>query len=145
MDPLKDGKRLILNKWIKRLSALKSQKKVVILEGQFNPQFAVDACKKYHISHYILILIHADQKTREHRLISNRNQPDLANADMNQWAEFLNRKIHELKGRVIDTSNSDVQSNLDEIINIIKEHLNLRSRDPYLFLNAISTTPLGSN
>lgn len=113
---------LMTHQWVQQLVSEKD-KKVVILEGQFNPQFAVDACNEYDISDYLLILLHADKEVREHRLRRDRLQPELANETMNNWAEFLRRKTQELGGLIIDTSDSDNHSILNEIMNAIKNKL----------------------
>lgn len=113
---------VMTHKWVQRLSA-KQDKNVVILEGQFNPQFAINACKEFGVSHYILILFHANKKTRNHRLIEQRAQPELANETMDCWADFLRRKTQELGGTIIDTSDSNMQSYLNKITDLIKEEL----------------------
>jgi uridine kinase len=113
---------VMTHKWVQRLSS-RQDKNVVILEGQFNPQFAINACKEFGVSHYILILLHADKKTRDRRLIDQRAQPELANETMDHWTDFLRRKTQELGGTIIDTSESDVPSYLDKITDVIKEKL----------------------
>lgn len=113
---------VMTHKWIQHLAA-EQDKKVVILEGQFNPQFAVEACKEFGVSPYILILLHADKKVREHRLTIQREHPELADERMSTWAEFLKHKTQELGGVIIDTSDSDIQSYLDEITDVVKEKL----------------------
>ncbi len=113
---------VMTHQWMQQLVSEKD-KKVVILEGQFNPQFAVDACNELDVSRYILILLHADKKVREHRLIRHRLQPELANETMNNWAEVLRRKTQELGGLIIDTSDSDIHSPLNEIMNAIENKL----------------------
>jgi shikimate kinase len=110
------------HQWVERLSQIQD-KKVIILEGQFNPRFSVDACQKFGIHQYALILLHAGQETREHRLVKHRRQPELANETMENWAQFLKRKTQELGGAVIHTSASDLQTNLDEIAALIEEEL----------------------
>lgn len=110
------------HKWVQQLTQIQD-KQVIILEGQFNPQFAIDACKEYGVSRKILILLHVDKKTRDHRLIEHRAQPELANETMDYWADFLKCKTQEFGGIIIDTSDSDVQSFLKKITDLIKEGL----------------------
>lgn len=110
------------HQWVQQLVSEKD-KKVVILEGQFNPQFAVDACNDLGITHYSLILFHANKKVREHRLIEHRVQPELANETMDNWAEFLKHKTQELGGTIINTSDSDIHSPLNEIMKAIENKL----------------------
>lgn len=64
----------MIHNWVQQLTQTQD-KQLIILEGQFNPQFIVDACRERGVSHYILILLHVDKKTRDHRLIEHRVQP----------------------------------------------------------------------
>lgn len=108
--------------WVQKLASIQD-KKLIILEGQFNPQFALDACKEFKIQHFLFILLHADKKIREPRLIKQRVQPELANETMENWALFLMRKTQALGGAIIDTSDSDIESHLNKIADLIKENL----------------------
>lgn len=111
--------------WIQQLLALKHHKMVIILEGQYNPQFVLDACKKFNVLRYVLIGVHAERSIRERRLVVQRGQPELVNEDMNNWAEFLKRKTREVGGDIVDTSASDTQQNMIEIVSIIKNKISL--------------------
>lgn len=104
--------------WVEKLAPL-SESKNIILEGQFNPQFAIDALKKLNILNCVFICVHSDKTVREKRLIENRNQPELVNEDMNNWAEFLKKKTLEIGGEIIDTSDSDLEGSVNKIKNII--------------------------
>lgn len=113
------------HQWVKRLTEVQD-KTVIILEGQFNPQFAVDTCKKLGIQYYILVLLHADRAIREHRLIKYRLQPELANETMENWTRFLKFKTEELGGIIIHTSGSNLQANLNEVAALIEKKLRYR-------------------
>ncbi|WP_341808158.1 AAA family ATPase [Wolbachia endosymbiont (group E) of Neria commutata] len=82
------------NNWVEKLSKI-TDKKLIFLEGQFNPDFAMKPLKRLNMENNRIICLHADKDVREHRLINLRNQPELANADMNNWAEFLKKKTTE--------------------------------------------------
>lgn len=110
------------HQWVKQL-AFVQDKKVVILEGQFNSQFALDARMEFGVAHYVFVLLHAEREVREYRLIKQRTQPALANETMENWAQFLKRKTQELKGTIIDTSDSDILSHLNEITDLCLENL----------------------
>ncbi|OJW50240.1 MAG: hypothetical protein BGO67_02625 [Alphaproteobacteria bacterium 41-28] len=102
-------------------------KKILLLEGQFNLQFALEACKEFKIQDYLLILLHANRKTREFRLIEQRAQPELANDTMENWALFLRRKTLELGGNIIDTSRPNLASPLNELTDLILKRLTVSS------------------
>ena|SRR3990167_1050918 len=101
--------------WVEKLSKL-ADKGAIILEGQFNPYFAIDACRKFGIKNYKFVVVHADRSVREKRLIKQRHQPELVNDNMNTWAEFLKREVLVCNGSVIDTSYSDLERVLSELI-----------------------------
>ncbi|WP_168464360.1 AAA family ATPase [Wolbachia endosymbiont of Ctenocephalides felis wCfeT] len=88
------------NAWVEKLSKVEDRK-LIFLAGQFNPDFAIEPLKKLNIENYLIICLHVDKDLREHRLTNLRNQPELANTDMNNWAEFLKRKTTEVGGIVL--------------------------------------------
>jgi aminoglycoside phosphotransferase (APT) family kinase protein len=109
--------------WIEKLSKLEGDE-VVILEGSFNPGFLFKSIEclglipvktGIHTNGKIdsrlrgndkleLICLHADRDTREKRLIKYRNQPELVNQDMENFAQVLKEKTLGLGGKVIDSS-----------------------------------------
>jgi len=104
--------------WMEKLSKVKGPE-VVILEGSFNPEFAVhsfpnpqnnnklnqDVANAPHNDGFCkLLCLHANRETREKRLIKYRNQRELANQDMENFAQVLKEKTQALCGTVIDSS-----------------------------------------
>lgn len=104
--------------WVKHLAIMKKDTQLVILEGQYNPEFAVDACARYGIEHYLLMVVHAPREVREQRLIALRQQPELVNETMNNWAEVLKAKTLALGGILIDNSD-DTGMALQNIVHAI--------------------------
>ena len=91
------------HEWVKKLADIKG-KKLIFLEGQFNPAFAVAALKKQAITDYKIICLHAEKDLREKRLTESRKQPELATNDMENFARFLKEKTLEMGGTVIESS-----------------------------------------
>ncbi|MBP9792270.1 MAG: phosphotransferase [Rickettsiales bacterium] len=89
--------------WIEKLLALKDHQ-ILILEGSFNPEFAVSLFQQYHFNNYKIICLHANKVVRDKRLIHNRKQPELANQDMENFANVLKEKTLNSGGVIIDTS-----------------------------------------
>jgi len=118
--------------------ALCEDKKIIILEGQFNPQFAIDACQKLKLHNYLLINVYANKEVRNYRLVKLRAQPHLANATMDNWAEVLKDKTYEAGGYVVDTSNSDVGASLKNITHLIQEHIKKTTRVQKRLLNFLA-------
>jgi uridine kinase len=101
------------NNWVEKLSKI-TNKKLIFLEGQFNPDFVIKPLKRLNMENHLIICLHADKDLREYRLINLRNQSELANPDMNNWAEFLKKKITELGGIVIHSF--EIAETIDKIL-----------------------------
>ncbi len=104
--------------WIEKL-ALINEPKLLILEGSFNPEFAVNALQNLGLTDYHLFCLHAERDVREHRLIHDRQQPELANQDMENFAQFLRRKTLELGGHIIKSPAIDSGFSAQQILNIV--------------------------
>lgn len=106
--------------WIERLTII-TDKKLVFLEGSFNPEFALSYMQKVGNCLLILICIHADRLVREERLNKYRNQPELATQDMENFALMLKQKTMELGGVVVDTTGIGIQAAASKVLEIIKK------------------------
>ncbi|MDC0348809.1 AAA family ATPase [Alphaproteobacteria bacterium] len=95
----------ITHRWIERLSKIRN-KKLVFLEGSFNPEFAVSHLKKLKIRNYSLICLYTKKSIRDKRLIIHRNQPDLATQEMENFSNLLKEKTLNLKGTVLSSEGS---------------------------------------
>ncbi|HBD7427657.1 TPA: AAA family ATPase [Legionella pneumophila] len=109
-------------RWIERLTLI-HDKKLIFLEGQFNPEFALAPLKEQGIENYLLICLHTEQATREHRLSVLRNQPELANIHMNNWALFLKKKTSEMGGIILDSSKGSINALAMKLIELIRKKL----------------------
>ena len=107
------------HQWIERLSHIED-KELLILEGQCNPQFVINACNKFNVKNYKIVCMHCDRKTREYRLIHYRNQLELVNEDMHNWCEFLKRKTLEIGGIIIDSSGKNIDICVEEMMFVLK-------------------------
>lgn len=92
------------NEWIDQLIRNYTGEKI-FFEGQVNVEFIRDAFQKNNFRHYKIIQVDCSEETMAHRLIHNRNQPQLNNNDMRNWLRFLRLQAEELEIAVIDTSN----------------------------------------
>lgn len=111
------------HQWVERLKEQKKGMRLIVLEGQYNPQFVVDACTDQEIASYAIINLYADRAIRERRLLSKRNQPELATESMQIWAEFLKEKTTQVGGMVIDTSSGDAESFLLAVADIARKSI----------------------
>jgi len=111
------------HEWVERLRCV-TGKKLVLLEGQYNPNFVVKACKECNISNYIIINIHAKDGLREERLTQSRNQPELVNQDMRNWSNFLKTETGKLDGIIVENTNG-LEAGVEALSKIIAEKLSL--------------------
>ena len=99
--------------WIEKLRKLPGNG-IIILEGSFNPEFA----SQYHK----LICLYIDRSIREKRLIKYRNQPELINQNMENFACLLKEKTTILGGVIIDFS-KDLLDTIKKCFDEIEGHI----------------------
>lgn len=110
--------KIITHEWIEKLSKI-NDKKLIFLEGQFNPQFLLEPIKKLNVENYLIICLHTDKELRDFRLKHIRKQPELASADMDKFAEFLKEQTLNINGIVINPPVEGVQFTIDRILDAV--------------------------
>lgn len=75
---------------------------LVVIEGQFDPQYAIAACSAHRLR-FAVVLLHAADPVRRDRL-AKRGQLELETAEMATWASYLHESAQQLGGVVIDAS-----------------------------------------
>jgi hypothetical protein len=88
--------------WVQTARNVYRTHPLVVLEGQFDPQYAIAACSANRMRTAI-VLLHADDSVRRER-VKQRGQPELATDDMNNWASYLQEQTKLLGGVVLDAS-----------------------------------------
>lgn len=96
-------------RWIEKITVEYQDKKIVVIEGQVNLDFIEAACHKFEIARYFIVLIDCDWETMCERLFHNRQQPELVNQDMRNWATFLRKQAQRKKLPIIDTSHQTLE------------------------------------
>jgi shikimate kinase len=96
-------------RWIEKITVEYQDKKIVVIEGQINLDFIEAACHKFEIVRYFIILIDCDWEIMRDRLVHNRQQPDLVNQDMKNWATFLRKQAQRKNLPIIDTSHQTLE------------------------------------
>ena len=102
--------------WMVRLSPLLSQGRSVLFEGQSRFSFLAEAAERAGIAFYTAILVDCDDETRTKRLSIDRGQPDLANADMMNWASFLRNEASGRRCEILDTSALTLNQGIDRVL-----------------------------
>src|SRR3990167_1351397 len=106
--------------WVEKILAEYQDKEVVILEGQVNLDFIEEAFKKNNVAHCAMVLVHCDFKKRHERLHQDRNQPELINDNMDNWARYLHNQAIQKNVPILDTSLMTV----DEMVKWMMNYLN---------------------
>jgi len=99
--------------WLEKLTVIDESN--ILFEGQSRIEFIVAASAKLGFDNIKTILIDCDDKTRLHRLLINREQPELANDTMLNWASFLRAEATRHDFEILDTS----KFSLDECSQIV--------------------------
>jgi hypothetical protein len=76
---------------------------LVVLEGSFDPQYAIAACTAHRVQRFAVVLLHAERSVRRERL-AKRGQPELDTDEMTTWACYLHEQAQLLGGIVVDAT-----------------------------------------
>lgn len=100
--------KITIDSWITTIKAQYMSYRMVVLEGSMNLTVLQEAIQKHHLKNYEILLIDCDQEIRHHRLIKLRNQPELVNAEMDNWAKCLLKEAKDMKIDIFDTSDQEL-------------------------------------
>lgn len=95
--------------WIAKIKDKIGQQKHIFLDMQTDLKFIIHGFKLAQLTEYQVILFHCDRMERERRLVHERQQPDLANQDMENWSQHLYHQAKELNAPIIDTTYLNVE------------------------------------
>jgi hypothetical protein len=88
--------------WVQTAKNVYRTHPLVVLEGSFDPQYAIAACTANRMR-FAVVLLHADDSIRHERL-TRRGQPELHTDDMCSWASYLRESTTQLGGHVLDAN-----------------------------------------
>jgi dephospho-CoA kinase len=105
--------------WVKDIKSTYLTDVDVILDGQMRLGFILEACKRYDIENFDIILLDCSDSERMRRLV-DRGQPELANKTMMSWATFLRNEVqHTNKAVVLDTTNKSLKDSTQSLLELI--------------------------
>lgn len=107
--------------WVRRFKEDYVDTQLFIFEGQYNFEFALKACQQLAIQLYQLVLVTVPAAARMERLIYLRQQPELANENMLNWANFLDNQAQTLGATIIDTSQVSTEQAVNQVLEIALE------------------------
>ena len=101
--------------WIKRIKLTYAPETPVLFAGQSKISFIRAALEELGMTDAQIVLVDCDDESRKRRLTDDRKQPDLANDQMMNWAEFLRREKQRAGVMILDTSHQSVEESVAAI------------------------------
>ena len=101
-DAPRGWQKMMTYHWVYTTRQIFRMRPLVILEGQFDPQYAIAACSAHRMKNHVALL-DLDDTARTARL-AKRGQPELATKDMATWAAYLAENTRALGGTVVDAA-----------------------------------------
>lgn len=98
--------------WMAQLAPFCKSGHSVLFEGQTRLSFLAEAARAAAITAYTPILIDCDDETRSRRLSLDRQQPDLADETMMNWASYLRGDARKRDCDILDTSGIDLDQSI---------------------------------
>jgi dephospho-CoA kinase len=117
----KNWQKEATNTWITKIISKYKEKSLVIIEGQADIKFIIDAFNKHKFTNYKVVLVHCDRSSRDARLKEKRNQAHLANDDMENWARYLKQQALKFNIPILDTTQHDINTSIKWIINYLRD------------------------
>ena len=87
----------------------------ILFEGQMRLSFIKEGLATAGIGEARVVLVHCDDATRTHRLCNERKQPELANAEMMNWAKFLRDEAETDGFDLLDTSKISIEESVEYV------------------------------
>jgi thymidylate kinase len=106
--------------WVYTARHVYRTRPLVVLEGSFDPQYAISACHANRVPLRVIVL-DIDPATCRDRL-ARRGQPELATDDMTSWAGYLRETAQQLGGLVVD-ARGELDGVCDRVCAIARELL----------------------
>ncbi|CAM2155265.1 AAA family ATPase [Pararobbsia alpina] len=106
--------------WLHRIATLPNPTRPILFEGQTRLSYLAEAAASAGGLRYVPVLVDCDDQTRIDRLSSARNQPDLANEHMMNWARYLRNEAHKDGCRILDTSSMSLDDWVTYVVNLMR-------------------------
>lgn len=113
--------RAMTLEWLARSATLRTSSRPVLFEGQMRLAFVREGLLLAGRSDARVLLVDCDDETRTHRLLTYRNQPELANPTMMNWAAFLRREAREGGYEVLDTTKISLEAGVEHVCALLRE------------------------
>ncbi len=106
--------------WMAKLAEISRSGQNVLFEGQTRLSFIEEGAWAAGGTSYVPVLVDCDDETRTKRLQFERNQPELANADMMNWARYLRVEAEKNCCAILDTSALSLEESVERIVSVFR-------------------------
>ena len=106
--------------WLMQLGGLSNDIRLAVLDGQTRPSFVFDAAARAAPRVVHVVLLDCSSEVRGARLRGPRQQPELADSRMDQWAAYLRGQADSLNLVVIDTTALSVGEAADQLEALVR-------------------------
>ncbi|MEM7702738.1 MAG: hypothetical protein AAF251_12430 [Pseudomonadota bacterium] len=112
--------RAMTHQWIERLQSTLGEGTDVLFEGQMKPAFVDEALRKNDIESVECWLVDCGDLARRDRLANERQQPELANQNMMNWARYLREEARAMGVTWLDTDALSCKEAANQILAFFK-------------------------
>jgi len=106
------------NEWLDKIKN-KNKDRVTIFDIQTKPENIENACKKFEITDYAIIILDCSNEERKKRLIE-RGQPNLINDSLFDWAQFLRDEACKNDYIIIDNTELIKKKGFKKVKEVLK-------------------------
>lgn len=99
--------------WMATIAASPPSSRPRLFEGQMRLAFIREGLAAAGLMGARVVLVDCDDEIRAHRLADRRNQPELSNKAMMNWAAFLRREAREGGYEILDTSGLSLDDSVE--------------------------------
>ena len=110
-----EWQRMKTTEWLQRLAERMRSQPNILFDGQTRCQFVREGQKKAKIDNLQIVLVDCDDSTRIHRLTHDRQQPELADERMMNWARFLREEALREGETILDTSRLSIDESVERL------------------------------
>jgi energy-coupling factor transporter ATP-binding protein EcfA2 len=111
--------RVTTIQWMKRIRSILDAGVSVVFEGQMRIAFIQEGLIAAGIGQSHLILLDCADGDRVRRLTADRGQPELASAEMLNWARYLRNESLQYGIQILDTSSIPLTESVQYVLHLL--------------------------
>lgn len=118
---IEEWQRIKTREWVKKLVKEELRSSHVIFDAQIRPSFIAEACNTFGVQYEVLLLDCSDDE-RKRRLVQ-RGHPELADANMMNWAGYLRNECAKHCHKIINNTHITLEQTFELFSSWLKNQL----------------------